>query len=107
MATSLRVVLIAALFSWALCGQQETGSITGQILDPSSAAVPNAQVTVKNESTGSSFSAESDAAGIYRAPQLAPGIYSITATAPGFNTLVRRGIEVRVNDRLRVDLALP
>src|SRR4051812_12695987 len=85
---------------------QETGSITGQVFDPNGAVVANAAVTVKNEATGASFSATSDDTGFYRAPQLVPGTYSITASLTGFRTLARPGIQVRVNDRLRVDLTL-
>ncbi len=96
-------ILFCALLAFA---QQETGSITGQVLDPAGGAVPGAQVTIRNESTSASFKALSDDTGFYRAPQLSPGTYTITATASGFSTLVRGGIVVRVNDRLRVDLPL-
>src|ERR1700692_647871 len=94
------------LFTCALWGQQETGSIMGQVLDPSGAPVPGAQVAVKNQATTAIFNARSDAGGIYRAPQLAPGIYTIMVTANGFSTLERSAIEVRVDDHLRVDFTL-
>jgi hypothetical protein len=78
--------------SWA----QETGSITGQVLDPGMASVGNAQITIKNEATGASFSTLSDQTGVYRAPELPPGVYTLTAELAGFRTLVREGIVVRV-----------
>jgi hypothetical protein len=87
-----------------LRAQQETGSITGQLIDATGAAVPKAVVVTRNDSTAASFQTATDESGFYRAPNLGPGIYSITATAPGFRTLVREGIVVRVNDRLRIDL---
>ena len=85
---------------------QESGSITGQVLDSTGAAVAEAKVTIRSDATGASFNASSDSAGLYRAPQLAPGVYTITAAQAGFRTLVREGIVVRVNDRLRIDLNL-
>src|ERR1700676_3739586 len=66
--------LAVMLFTCALWGQQETGSIMGQVLDPSGAPVPGAQVAVKNQATTAIFNARSDAGGIYRAPQLPPGL---------------------------------
>jgi hypothetical protein len=44
--------------------------------------------------------------GDYAFPALRPGLYRLEAEAPGFSKLVRSGIELRVNDRLRVDLQL-
>jgi hypothetical protein len=94
------------LYTLPLSGQQETASITGQITDPSGAVIPGARVTIKNQASGASFVSVSDSDGFYRAPQLRPAVYTISATASGFSTIVREGVEARVNDRLRVDLAL-
>ena len=100
--------ILLAIFS--LCGvvvaQQETASITGQILDPTGGAVAGAAVTVMNEATSASSMLRSDSSGFYRAPNLAPGVYTITIKASGFRALLREGILVRVNDRLRVDSTL-
>src|SRR5438876_54801 len=98
----LSIVLLALTLSV----QQETGSITGQVVDPSGATLPMAEVVARNDSTAATFRTSVDEAGFYRIPQLAPGTYTITATASGFRTLVREGIFVRVNDRLRIDLGL-
>lgn len=97
-------VLGGVLFCEMLLAQQ--GSITGQVVDPTDAAVPGAQVTVKNQSTGATFSASTDDAGFYRAPQLIPGTYTITVGAAGFSSLVRQRIDLRVDDRLRIDFRL-
>lgn len=100
------VPLAFALIAPALLGQQETGSIVGLVSDPTGAVVAGAQVEVRNESTGQSFLTQTDRSGTYRAPQLTPGLYTITVRTQGFATLVRPAIEVRVADRLRVDLPL-
>ncbi|HYL37063.1 MAG TPA: TonB-dependent receptor [Bryobacteraceae bacterium] len=100
------LAICLGLYTIPLNGQQESASITGQITDQSGAVVPGAHVTIRNEASGAAFVSVSDADGFYRAPQLRPAVYTISATAPGFSTGVREGVEARVNDRLRVDLAL-
>src|ERR1700694_3800994 len=89
------VICFLAFLSTLLA--QESGSITGQVLDPSGATIHKATVTVRNENTGAAFDAATDESGFYRAPQLTPGTYTITVSQPGFRTLVPRGIQVRIN----------
>src|ERR1700722_5017703 len=104
---STNLSLIVFLSAVPLAAQQETASITGQITDSSGAAVPKAHVTIKNRATGAHFNALTDASGFYVDPQVAPGLYTISVTAGGFATLVRQpDLDVRVADRLRVDLTL-
>jgi hypothetical protein len=108
MAKRLAIAFIVCILTVvsSLFAQQETGSITGQIVDPSGAAVPGAQLTITNQSTNIPFDTTSDATGLYSAPQLAPGIYSVTVRATGFKSEVRPEIEVRVNDRLGINFSL-
>ena len=61
-----------------------SGDIAGTVTDPSGAAVPNAQVTVKALSTGNTKTTTTDGSGNYRVPLLAPDTYSISVTAAGF-----------------------
>lgn len=98
--------LFAVMFASLLSGQQSTGSMIGTITDPSGGAVPGAEVTVKNQATAATFIAQTDSAGVWRAPELSPGVYDVSVTAKGFSTLLREAITVRVADRLRVDFAL-
>src|ERR1700747_1501827 len=63
---------------------QSTATLSGTITDPSGAAVPQAQVTVHNLSTGVDRIVASDSAGQYAVPSLQPGNYSVTVHAPGF-----------------------
>ncbi len=63
-----------------------SGDIAGTVTDASGAALPNAQVTVKNTDTGDVKTSTTNSTGGYRVPLLKPGPYTITATAPGFQT---------------------
>lgn len=101
-----RCMLLALVFLPLLMGQSETGSMVGTVTDPSGAVVPGAEVTVRNTGTSVTFVTVTDGSGFWRAPQLIPGVYEVSVTATGFSTTVRKGIEVRVADRLRVDVVL-
>ena len=71
---------------------QQTGSLTGTVLDPKGIALPNAAVLVKNDSTGATVKLAADATGHYATAGLAPGKYTIEASAPGFASTIKRGV---------------
>ncbi len=89
-----------------LAAQEFRGTILGRVSDATSAVVPNATVTVTNTATNTAVTVQTGADGSYLAPFLIPGPYRITAEAAGFKKAVRDGIEVRVQDRLSVDITL-
>lgn len=73
----------------ALSAQVPTGTISGTVLDPSGAVVPNASITVKNRATGAERRVTSDDDGNFSVPALAAGQYEVTAQAKGFRTTLR------------------
>src|SRR5437870_925109 len=85
--------------------QEFRGSITGRVTDPSGASVPGSQVTVTNSATNVSSSATTNEDGLYSVPYLAPGQYTVVAEMKGFKKLLR-SVEVRVGDKLTLDLPL-
>lgn len=82
------------------------GSIQGSVLDRSGAVVPHARISARNVSTGVVVSTESNNAGLYFLGELRPGTYDLEAESAGFQRFVQRGIALRVEDRLRVDVTL-
>jgi hypothetical protein len=86
--------------------QEFRGSVTGKVTDPNGAALPGATVTIKNVDTNAENSAEANEDGSYNFALLQPGKYTLTVTKEGFNTAVREGIEVRVADKLTLDVPL-
>ena len=100
------VVIALLLFAPALSAQVNTGSISGSILDPGGAAVPGAQVVATESASGRSFETGSSEAGLYVFPALPPGVYELSVESDGFKKLTRSNIEVRVAQRLAVDLPL-
>jgi hypothetical protein len=68
-----RALVFTVLTAWQLWAQGARGSITGVIRDSTGAVIPAATVRVTNEQTGSSVEVQSQADGVYLAPQLLPG----------------------------------
>ncbi len=67
--------------------QNSNATIRGQVLDPSGALVPNANVTIVNQATNVQvFSGQTDSSGTFVAPQVIPGTYRVTVEAPGLKT---------------------
>jgi hypothetical protein len=98
-------VLMLSLF--AVGGAQEyRGSLSGTVTDPNGAALPGATVELKNVETNVAASATSNEEGGYSFPLLQPGRYTLTVSGQGFNTAQREGIEVRVADRLTLDVQM-
>ena len=102
-----RLLICFSITTLGLLAQESSGSISGRVQDPSGAVIGGAHVRATNTATGVSATADSNQDGLYTIPQLPPGAYTLTAEMSGFKKIERPGIEVRVNDRLNVDLQLP
>ncbi|MEP7365021.1 MAG: TonB-dependent receptor [Acidobacteriota bacterium] len=103
----MRLALLAVLIiPTCLTAQSITGGISGVITDQSGASVPNAKLAAIETRSNVVSQTVSDATGAYSFPLLRVGQYRVEVEADGFRKLVRSGIEVRVNDRLRVDLTM-
>src|SRR5215469_15048787 len=58
--------------------QNTNATIRGQVLDPTGALVPEAQIVIVNTNTNVTvFAGKSDSAGAFVAPQVIPGSYKI------------------------------
>jgi hypothetical protein len=99
--------LLLVVFAVACAPAQSVrGTILGTVTDPSGGVVRRAKVTAREVSTGLTRSERTNDQGEYSSPQLPAGHYDISAEAPGFKTTDRTGIELRVDDRLPVDMTL-
>ena len=64
-----------------------TGDITGTIIDPSGAVVPDATVTLKSMSEGTTVTTITNATGGFRFALLKPGDYKLTLSQKGFKSI--------------------
>ena len=65
--------------------QTVTGSITGEVTDPSGAVIPSAQGVAHNLDTGVDSTTTTNSAGFYRIQFLPIGHYQVIVEASGFN----------------------
>src|SRR4030095_11537626 len=86
--------------------QEFRGSVTGRVIDNSGAAVANAADTIPHTATHAPSTTTQNGDGNYTALYLVPGSYSVTVEAAGFKKAIRQNIEIRVGDKLQLDLQL-
>ena len=101
-----RLLLVMALCLPVALEAQTSGEITGEVKDPSGAVAANAPVTATNTATNVARATVTNPAGIYSFPDLSPGTYQVKVAVPGFETVVKTGIELQVQQTARIDFTL-
>jgi len=87
------------LLASALAGAQEYRAlISGQVTDPSGAAIAGASIVATNTATNVSVTTTAGADGRYVLAQVASGGYTISCEARGFKKFVRTGVTLNVGD---------
>jgi hypothetical protein len=109
----LRTAFVLALFACANLlisvpakAQSVYGSIFGTVTDSTGAAIPNATVSVKDETKGTIVTFTSNGSGDYTASHLAPDTYDLKVTAKGFKSFEAKGIVVAADTAPRIDPTL-
>ena len=109
----LAILIPAALIgltapAWAQSQPQSsatTGTLRGQVTDPSGAVVPNATVAILG-SVGQTHSATTSRTGGYEIGNLAPGKYTVTANAQGFAAFVQNDVAVAAGQVAQCNISL-
>jgi outer membrane receptor protein involved in Fe transport len=99
-------ILALIIFALPASSQIQNGEITGTVIDPSGAVVPDAKIVLQNLSTRYEIQTQTNSAGIYTAKELTVGLYKLTLEAAGFKTATSSGVEVNAGTVLRVDFKL-
>jgi hypothetical protein len=98
----LSLILCAASLAYvSLCGpasaQVATGSMSGTVVDPSGAAVPDAKISAHSRATGFNAEGQTDKNGSFKLAQLPVGPIDVQISKTGFRTAKFDGVEVTVN----------
>ena len=80
------LVLVAALLATSSALAQSTATVQGTVTDTKGAVLPNATVIVRNRSTATERTTQTDSNGNYQVAALQPGVYSIEVQLQGFKT---------------------
>src|SRR4030095_11218981 len=99
-------VLLALLCAASVSAQDFRGGITGRITDASGGRMPGVTVTATHVATNVTSTTTTNGEGDYAILFLNPGTYTIDAELSGFKKAVRQNLEVRVGEKLGVDLSM-
>src|SRR5947209_10380582 len=102
----MKCILVLLAFTACGWGQVSSGSLIGDVRDDKAASVPGVAITARNNATGFSRTATTNAFGGYRIDDLLPGVYTLTAQRGGFRTVTVSPVVVEVDQKARFDFEL-
>src|SRR5258708_30707717 len=103
--TGIWLVAVFTLCAGVAIGQN--AELSGLIQDPSNSGVSGAEVSIRNEQTGSRRNTRSNGSGFYSPPALSPGDYRLSVRGMRFQTVVLEGINLEVGGNARMHFCLP
>jgi len=96
-------VLVLFILSAAFAAAQTvTGVISGQVVDATGLAVPNATVALVHEETGGHRELSTPSTGDFVFAAIQPGRYTITVQASGMKRLEKKNLNLTASERLSV-----
>jgi hypothetical protein len=98
-------LFLALPFAGRAQGQTGTGSVRGQVTDPSGAAIQNATIQVTGAS-GQPVTIQSGRDGTYEVKGLSPGTYTVKADSQGFEEYQSAPVQVAAGQVQKIDLPL-
>ena len=99
-------VCLLGVLALSAAAQTVTGSITGQVTDPSGALVSGATVTAENTATSVKTTAKTNGAGVYTIRFLPIGAYQLRVEAKGFSTASVGPFTLEIDQTTKIDVAL-
>src|SRR6476659_253898 len=90
------LLLMAVFLATSTALAQSTSTLQGTVTDAKGAVLPNATVVVRNRSTSSERTTQTDSDGNYHLAALPPGVYSVEVRVQGFKTQVADQVTLEV-----------
>ena len=100
------LVVLSLRVGVPVMAQSSRGTLTGTVTDANGAFIAGAAVNLSETNTGSGYSTQSTAEGLFTFTELPPGSYTLSVTAPGFASYTQSGISVNVGSTSTVTAAL-
>ena len=109
MKKQISAYFLAAVLAFGITGRfmkggSRTGSLGGEVMDPSGAVVPRAAIVLSRDQWAESLS--TDDTGRYVVTGLEPGTYEASVSSEGFARFDRAGLVVSAGDRTEMDAIL-
>jgi carboxypeptidase family protein len=98
---SLTLLFVAIGFA-----QEFRATVTGHVVDTSSASIPGAVVQIRNTATNEIASTTTDSQGNYTIPFLKPGSYNLSVEANGFKKVTHENLVLNVGQTASFNLTL-
>ncbi|HEY7392951.1 MAG TPA: carboxypeptidase-like regulatory domain-containing protein [Bryobacteraceae bacterium] len=102
--SAAHIIALSAIlcsFSHTAVGQQNSGSVAGQVIGLSGEEVSTAPIEAKSMESGQIFKTVSSVNGSYSFLELPIGMYEISSPVAGFE---RRPVDVRSGETIRIDI---
>lgn len=100
------MLLLCILAAVPGLAQVATGSLAGTVVDPTGAGVPAVRIVATNIASGARIETVSSDAGLYVFATLPPAVYTVTAEKAGFKKLTRTDLEIRIAQRVDMNITL-
>ena len=100
------VLLCTLMLALGAFAQVQNGQFTGEITDPSGAAIANAKVTVTNTGTNLTQTVTTNQAGLFTAKELPVGTYKVTVEAKGFKTVQNPSLTMNAGTIQHIDFKM-
>jgi hypothetical protein len=94
------VLALLWLFVLPANAQNSSATISGSVVDKSSAVVPGAEVKLVNQATGVVVTTHTNANGDFVFPDVQPGTFNATVQAAGFKALEKVGLVLNASQNL-------
>ncbi|HWZ33918.1 MAG TPA: TonB-dependent receptor [Bryobacteraceae bacterium] len=101
------LLLLAAILLVSMASAQSfVGGVRGLVQDPGGAVIASANVSMRNDATGTMRTSTSNAQGEYVFSQVEPATYTLVVESPGFKKLERRSVVIGTQQQLNLDLKM-
>ena len=112
-ARQLFSLIVAAATLALLCSlsqpgfaQATSGTLTGQVTDPTGAVIPNANITITDTQHGTSVTTTTNGQGLFTRTQLPNSTYNVSVNATGFQPTQQNNVVVQVDRETRINVSM-